>query len=190
MNGRVERNPQYLPVPLGELAPAHVSRRRSHKALRLRAAVTVTTVGVIAGVIGVALLGFTAPVTAYLAGNRVEIGTMTLTRVGPVGTTGAVLYQGDASYVLSERGDGTASAAAAWTDGGRLVSGACTMRPGGRLIIDECTFDTGNGVVSAIDVLNTTTGGGWQRTYGDGVRVVIDVPRDGAAVPVPFPLGR
>jgi hypothetical protein len=147
-------------------------------------------VGIVATAAGVGLAFLKPTVTAYLDGNHIHIGAMTLTRVGTTLSTGAVLYDGAASYVLAERRDGSASAASSWMSGDTLMSGVCSMRAAGVLLTDECTFQTESGVETSVDVLNTSDGLGWQRTYGDGVRVVITVPSDGAVVPVPFPIGR
>ncbi len=64
------------------------------------------------------------------------------------------------------------------------------MRRDGALLVDECAFTSDDARFTSIDVLDPARGAGWQRTYGDGARVTIAVASDGAAVPVPFPIGR
>jgi hypothetical protein len=71
-----------------------------------------------------------------------------------------------------------------------LAAGVCHLHSAAARLIDECTFDISAGRLTSVDVLDLSSGAQWQRTYDDGVRVTIGVAPDGAAVPVPFPIGR
>jgi hypothetical protein len=114
---------------------------------------------------------------------------MVLHLVGPIGGTQSALYGGDASYLLAEGSNGSAVAAASWVSPGGLSAGVCHLRSDTTRLIDECTFDLNAGRLTSVDVLDLSRGAQWLRTYDDGVRLTIAVLPDGAAVPVPFPIG-
>jgi hypothetical protein len=115
---------------------------------------------------------------------------MVLSAMGTIPGSSIALYGGDASFALIERRDGSARAAAAWISSGVLSSGTCDLQRKGERLIDDCTFSGAHGEITSVDVLDLAAGNGWQRIYADGVRVTIAVPPNGAAVPVPFPIGR
>ncbi len=186
----IDRDAQALPVPLGDARPVRVVRRGGRRALRHRSEAVLTMLGCLAAIAGVVLLCTPAPVSAYLSGDRIHIGAMTLTQIAPAARAGTRLYGGDASYALSEPGDGTARAAAAWTQGGVMRTATCNLRSEPLRLIDECTFDTGSSALTSVDVLDLRGGSTWRRTYADGRQVDISVSSDGAAVPVAFPIGR
>jgi hypothetical protein len=186
----IDRDAQALPVPLGDGTPVRVVRRRRRRILRRHWETVATMVGCLAGVAGAALLLAPAPVSAYLGGDRLHVGAMTLVQVGPGAGGSTLLYGGGASYALSEPGDGTARAVAAWMESGVMRTATCNLRSEPLRLIDECTFDVGSGEQTSVDVLDMRGGSTWQRTYSDGRRVDISVSSDGAAVPVPFPIGR
>lgn len=183
----IDRDPQVVPIPLGSTNPVHLARRRVRRPLRTHGPSLLTTCGLLAAVAGVVLLCLPSPTEAYLDGNAVHIGAMTLTEVGPGAVPGSTVYSGEASYVLLERLPGSPQASASWTAHGVVMSAHCSIHVDHARVVDECSF-AAQGVTS-IDVLQLA-GSKWQRTYSDGVRVSIDVPNKGAAVPVPFPLGR
>ncbi len=187
--GLIDRDAQALPVPLGDGTPVRVVRRRRRRLLRAHGEAVATMVGCLAAVVGAVLLLAPARVAAYLGGDLVHVGAMTLAQVGPGVAHGAQLYEGDASFALSEPGNGTARAAAAWLEGGVVHTATCTLRSEPARLVDECTFNIGSGELTSVDILDLRAGSTWQRTYGDGRRVDIAVPPDGAAVPVPFPIG-
>jgi hypothetical protein len=185
----IDRDAQALPVPLGDGAPVRVLRRRRRRLLRTHGEDVATLVGCLAAVVGALLLLTPAPVAAYVGGDLVHVGAMTLAPVGPSIAHGVQLYGGHASFVLSEPGDGTARAAAVWLEGDVVHTGTCTLRAEPARLVDECTFDIGSGELTSVDSFDLHAGSTWQRTYDDGRRVDIVVPPDGAAVPVPFPIG-
>lgn len=186
----IDRDAQALPIPLGDARPVRVVRRGRRRVLRRQGDAVATAVGCLAAVAGAALLIAPAPMSAYFGGGRIHVGAMTLAQVAPPGSAGRLLYGGDASYALSEPGNGTARAASAWTEGGVMRTGTCTLRTELVRLIDECTFDTGTGALTSVDVLDLREGSTWRRTYADGRQVDINVPADGAAVPIAFPIGR
>lgn len=188
--GVIDRHPQNLPVPLGGDAPVRGQRRRRRRAVRTRVRFLVAGAGLTFAAVGLALLALPPSTAVYLVGDRVEVGSMVLREVGPIGGAHALLYTGDASYVLAEPGDGSAMASATWGSSGVTLSGVCTMHPVKARLIDECTFIVGTGRLTSVDVLDPATGPRWQRTYDDGARASIVVSPGGAAIPVPFPIGR
>ncbi|MEO8898932.1 MAG: hypothetical protein ABI352_09145 [Candidatus Dormibacter sp.] len=186
----IDRDAQALPVPLGSgSTPVRVARRQRRRILRAHRPAVATIVGCLCAATGGVLLVAPSPQSAYLSGDHVHIGAMTLADVGRMGPAGAVLYGGDASYTLSESGKGTARAAAAWTKDGVVHTATCNLRSDSLRLIAECTFDAGSSELTSLDVLDIRDGSTWRRTYGDGRQVDIAVPPDGAAVPVPFPIG-
>jgi hypothetical protein len=136
---------------------------------------------------GLALLASPPPAAVYLFGDHLQVGDTILHPVRQIGGAQTTLYGGDASYVLDERGGGSATGWASWVASGRLSAGVCHLRTATARLIDECTFDVAAGRRSSVDVLDLSSGALWLRTYDDGVRVTIAVPPDGAAVP--FPIG-
>jgi hypothetical protein len=185
----IDRNPQHLPVPLGDSAPVRVQRRRRRRVIRAHLRTLVLLAGIGCAAAGLALLASAPPPAVYLFGDHLQVGDTTLRPMGRIGGAQTTLYGGDASYVLDERRGGSATGAASWVASGRLSAGVCHLRTAPARLIDECTFDVGAGRLSSVDVLDVSSGAPWLRTYDDGVRVSIAVPSDGAAVPVPFPIG-
>jgi hypothetical protein len=187
----IDRQPQNLPVPLGGMTPLRVTRSRFRRRPRVAPSTVCVAVGLASAAAGTALLLAPAPVAVSLQGERLQVGGMTLTAVGSPRASGPVLFFGGASYVLIEHNDRTATAAAVWTSGGVTSSGVCHLHPQGDRLIDECSVTSSSGAaLTAVDLLDPARGSAWQRTYSDGSRVTIAVPPDGAAVPVPFPIGR
>jgi len=185
----IDRATQNLPVPIGGVAPVRVNRRRRRRVLRGCARAVASAVGLAAAVAGAVMVVAPKTDSATLVGHQVEIGGMALLEVGPLPSGQGVLYGGAASFVLSQHTDGSAVAAASWRSLGSRSSGICHVIAPGRTLIDECTFDVPGGTLTSVDVLDPASGGAWQRTYGDGVRVSIAVSTAGTVIPVPFPIG-
>jgi hypothetical protein len=185
----IDRDPQNLPVPVGGMTPVRIHRARGHRPVGVSIAPIAMGAGFAAAAAGAALLLFQAPVQVSLLGGHVQVGSMVLSQISS-SSAGMSVYGGDASYALFEPGDGSARAAASWASDRGVWSGLCRMRAQGGLRVEECSFHTPTGTVTSVDVLDPAVASGWQRTYGDGVRVRIAIPPDGAAVPVPFPVGR
>ena len=186
----IDRAPQNLPVPLGGMAPVRVNPPRRARVPRLGLTTLLIGAGAVSGAVGLGLLAATPSVSVSLVGDRLEVGGMVLTAVGPTVESHATLYSGDASYVLAEHSDGTAAAAAAWALGGARSTGLCSLHRDGVRLIDECVFALGGARLTSVDVLDPALGSTWQRTYSDGGRVTIGVAAQGGAVPVAFPIGR
>lgn len=148
----------------------------------------VLCVAALCGVIGLGMLVAPQTVAVSLFGDHLEVGGMTLREVAPAAQLRR--FAGEASYVLAERGHGTATAAAAWTSAGTQSHGLCALQPQGVLLVEECSFVLGVQHLSSVDVLDPAGGSAWQRTYSDGTRATIEVAANGAAAPVPFPVGR
>jgi hypothetical protein len=184
----IDRHPQHLPVPLGGSAPVRVQRPRRRRPIRAHLPTVVLLAGIGCAAGGLAQLA-SPPTAVYLLGDHIQVGSMVLHLVGPIGGAQATLYGGDASYVLNEPNNGSAIAAASWVASGRVSGGVCHLRSAAARLIDECTFDLRAGRLTSVDVLDLSTGSHWLRTYADGVRVTFAVSPDGAAVPVPFPIG-
>ncbi len=186
----VNRDRQNLPVPLGGMWPVRVVAMRRRHGLHVDRRRIGFGLGAASGAAGLALLLTPAPVAVSLIGDRLEVGGMVLTAAAQPAPRQAVRFGGDASYVLLERSDGSASAAASWVSGGTTSTGVCTLRPEGVRLVETCSFVSGATRSTAVDVLDPAVGPLWQRTFGDGVRATIAVSPDGSAVPVPFPIGR
>jgi hypothetical protein len=186
--GVIDRDPQNLPVPLGGMAPVRSMPNRRHRRLRVHEAAVLSALGATAAVVGLILLLIPSPVAVSLFGDRVDVGAMVLKEAGS--GPGVWRYEGEASYVLAEHADGSASAAAAWMSSGSRSSGVCALRRAGTRLLDECAFTSSGGRLTSVDLLDPATGSVWLRTYADGTRVTIAVSPDGGAVPVPFPIGR
>ncbi|MBJ7594270.1 MAG: hypothetical protein JF886_05290 [Candidatus Dormibacteraeota bacterium] len=149
----------------------------------------VLAVGALCGVAGLLVLFAPQTVAVSLFGDRLQVGGMALREVSPPSAP-LRRFAGDASYVLAERGHGTARAAAAWTSAGVQSHGLCTLQPQGQLLVEECSFVIGVQHLTSVDILDPASGSAWQRTYSDGTRVTIAVAPNGAAAPIPFPVGR
>ncbi|MHB8718867.1 MAG: hypothetical protein ACYDAC_08260 [Candidatus Dormibacteria bacterium] len=182
--GVIERSPQTLPVPLGDMAPAHApSPRRG--ALRSKRNGWLTGASALAmGVAGLVLLATAPGTSVYVAGGRLHVGATTLRLVSE--TPGASLYSGDAVYQLTVSAGGEVSARARWRDGGRVVSADCAQTLPGGVPTVRCVYTSGS--PASTDVFDARTGV-WHRRYDDGVGADIAVPPGGVAVPVAFPIG-
>ena len=183
-------NRQYVPVPLGGLAPGHRPRKRTGIMASRVQSFALAGGGVILGAIG-ALITVSAPaVEVYGDDSAVHIGSNVLTRTGGADQPGARLYVGSAAMEIIPVAAKTWSAAAVTTLDGVAVSGHCVFHSDGGSRADElCTFVIAGRTVSASDQY-AASDRRWTRTYGDGGHVQIGVPEGGGVVPIPIPLGR
>lgn len=193
----IDRDPQHLPVPIGGEAPVHRIRPPRRRLIRRHGPAMLTVLAALAAAAGVALLVLPVRVDAFLDADGIHVGATTLHvartfagRPAATGQTMTVYGGGDAWYALVEPGDGSAHAAAIWSAGGTTTMATCDLHRNGQRIVDECSFTIGSSHLTCVDVLAAADGPTWRRTYADGTRVEIDVPPDGAAVPVAFPVGR
>jgi hypothetical protein len=160
---------QRLPLPVGSPHPVRSVRRGPRARLRPGA-----LLGLLAASAGAAL-GATQPaVTVGMDGGAYRVGEVTLT------ARGGGVYAGPEGAVVV---DGPRAAASTRLHGMRMV-GSCRLDADARG--ERCTFDLGGAALTARDRL---AGGGWDRRYGDGATVRIEL-RGGRPVPVPIALGR
>lgn len=173
------------------MAPVRRQRPRPRRSLSWLARPLASIAVSCCATVGAVLALLPTTVTASLRDGDVQVGSMVLEETGSTPGSGARMYGGAASYALIERGDGSARAAAAWVaPGGRAASGVCDLRRDGARLLEDCSFTGSQGSITCVDVLDPAQGSVWQRTYADGARVTIAVAPDGAAIPVPFPIGR
>ncbi len=192
--GLIDRDPQLLPVPLGDLrprrqarsvpAPLRVWRRHSFEIL--------ATWGLLLAV-AAAVVTVTRPALAvYLEGDTVHIGSLTLSH--PPDNDGLAegrLYTGPATLLMVSRPGGGVVASAVTFLGGERVTGVCTLGPPAATEITEsCALHIGGRSVSCEDVLRFEAPGSWQRACNDGQRLTVSVPAGAVVMPMPFPLGR
>jgi len=194
-NDLIDRDPQNLSIPLGGFAPVR-QRRRSPtmvKFWRRNAAGIVSIAGLALAAAG-ALISITQPpVPVYLRAGSVHVGSAVLTH--PADNAGqqapAQAYTGSAVMILVVNADGSAKASAVTDARGKVTSGACLMAPPSEDSVTEtCSFTVGSEKLTSSDVLDLHRSGQWTRTYSDGTTVAIGVPNAGAAIPVPFAIGR
>jgi hypothetical protein len=148
----------------------------------------VSALGLAAAAAGLLVLGLRGPVAVFATGGTLHVGSSVLTIERSTATTS--LYNGDAAYLLSVRGDGAVVGSAAWTDGSHDGSGTCVMREQASHVVESCWFDAAGARTTSVDSYALVTPGEWNRTYADGRQVTIAVPAGGGLVPVPFPIGR
>jgi len=139
------------------------------------------------------MLGLSAGIA--LAAVRIA----TLPPAVPVYVDRAGYHVGDRLLTRQDHGVFVGDAAVAIVpDGGLVWAGASTMYHGvhttGHCVMtgstEVCVFSMGTVLLSAEDHLVQEWGHAvWERAYADGSSVRIPIPT-GAAVPVPFPLGR
>jgi len=187
----IDRNPQNLGVPLGgfDVVRKHGRIRPGRKWWRAQGATVVAVAGVAAAVGGGVLSATQPPVQVGRqgSGNGIRVGDAVLLPAGPnvYGTPP------DPVLIIVPQPNGTTTAAASGYVDGQRVTGNCLMHQLGNVINEACTFTIGAGMpVTAVDSLDVTGGGLWHRRYSDGTTVTIQVPPNGAVVPVPFPIGR
>lgn len=189
----IDRHPQYLPVPLGDLRPVR-RRQRRHLLGRLwrrHLAETVAACGVLLAATA-ALLAISRPAdSVYLEGDRVHVDGVTL--VHPAGNAGVVagrVYQGPATLVLIPFRGGAVTASAVTFIHGEKVTGVCRLDPpSSGEIAESCELRMGRTAIDCRDTMPLSTPGTWSRRCSDGKRLSITVPSGTAVVPMPFPLG-
>lgn len=192
--GLIDRDPQLLPVPLGDLRPRR--RARSVAApLRLwrRHSYEILAAGGLLLAVTAAVVTLTRPALAvYLQGDLVHIGSLTLSHPRDNGGLAeGRLYTGPATLLLVARADGALVASGVTFLGGQRVTGVCTLGPAAATEITEsCALHIGGRSVTCADALRFDTPGSWERTCSDGQRLTIAVPAGAAVIPMPFPLGR
>jgi hypothetical protein len=168
---------QRLPLPVG--SPHAVrGRGRVFRGGAPDARTLLTVAGMAAAVAGAALTALPSTASAGLDGGGYRVGDVRLVARGQGVYTGP-----EAALVLVEESGAARAGASTHVNGERMVSG-CRMPAGGRS--EQCWFQIGERTLLAEDRLQ---GGGWERLYGDGQHVRIELT-SGRPLPVPFPVGR
>jgi hypothetical protein len=169
-------------LPIGAVTSPHAVRvRRLPVRLPrlLRPHVVLTLAGVAAATAGAVVSALPGPVTVRSSAAAYEIGGTRLTAVSPG------VYEGsDGAAVVLSHAPGVTRAGASAGLGGAHMTGSCDLPDGART--ESCRFTLGGRPMSAVD---TWTGSGWHRRYGDGRSVDIAVA-GGRPVPVPIAVGR
>ncbi len=189
----VDRKPQYLPLPLGGLKPAHRAKRTrpASRWWRRHRAELVAGCGVLLAASAAVLSLFRPPASVYLEGDHVYVDGITLLHpASNGGVVSGLLYEGAATLLIIPGADGEVMASAVTFLHGEKVTGVCRLAPpaGGR-IAERCQLQIGPTSVDCRDSMLLQTSGTWQRRCSDGKRLSIAVPTGGALVPMPFPLG-
>jgi hypothetical protein len=168
---------QRLPLPVG--SPHAVrQRRRVFRGGRPLERTVLTVAGVGAALAGAVLTAVPPTVVVGLDASGYRVGDVVLEAQGQ-----GVYASPEAAVVLVQNGDTARAGASTHLNGERMLGG-CRMPPGGRS--ERCWFQVDGRTLSAVDTLRD---GGWERRYGDGQQVRIQL-REGRPLPVPFPIGR
>ncbi len=191
--GLIDRHPQLLPVPLGDLRPRRVRSAQSRLRLWRRHSFEILATGGLLLAIAAAAVTLMRPALAvYLEGDTVHIDGLTLSHPRDNGgLADGRLYTGPATLLLVPRPGGAVVASAATFMGGQRATGVCSFGPPAATEITEsCALHIGSRSVTCDDALHFETPGSWERVCSDGLRVAVSVPAGTAAIPMPFPLGR
>jgi len=190
-DGGMERSAQYLPLPLGDFAPARGRRAplRASAIVARRCAEIVVTASVVAALIGVGLALTKPPMQVFAGARTVTIGGDALAYRGSDAISGSRLFVGDAALIIDPiTADGQRAAAVTFVRGVH-TTGVCHLDRIRGLVTEECTFTLGAKHFSATDVFDGRASR-WHRVYSDGARAVIAVPTGSQLIPLPFLVGR
>jgi hypothetical protein len=189
----IDRNPQNLPMPVGDFDVYHKSHRPSEfrKWVRLRTPTLMVSLGLAGAIAGAFLTVSQPPTPVYLEDGNIHVAGNVL-RPLSTGSGDPTTFTGNGAAVLHENADGSASAGGSTVYRGTIFTGSCRMQTLSTIITDKCSFSLGGTPVSATDTydLGPTGDHNWHRQYSDGKSTLISVPPNGAVIPVPFPVGR
>jgi hypothetical protein len=169
-------------LPIGAVNSPHAVRVRrtpSARLPRVRLYLVLSLLGVAAAVAGAVVSALPGPVPVEETNDSYVIGGSRLTAIAP----GVFRGSGGAALVVVHQDGDTRAGASAGLDGAHMT-GTCRLVDGART--ESCSFMLNGAPLAALD---TWTGGGWHRRYGDGRTVDIAVA-GGRPVPVPFAIGR
>jgi hypothetical protein len=186
----LERDEQYLPIPLRSLSPAH-ARTPWHVSYWRRHSIGIMIGCGLASLASAMWLTFTVPpIDVYSDSTDVHIGASLLTERSPSPILGYTLYVGDAALLVQRSAGLTEAAMGAGISGGRQVDGRCvlTRQPAG-IDTETCTFAVAGQRLGSHDIFDPVRHE-WRRTYSDGMSVEFHVPTTGSLIPIPLPLGR
>jgi hypothetical protein len=192
--GVIDRDPQHLPVPIGDLRP----RRQARTTLaplrlwRRRGSELVAAAGLLLVVAAAVVTVTRPPLSVYLEGDIVHVAGFTLSHPAHNGgLTDGRLYTGPATLLMVDRPDGAVIASAVTYLDGERVTGVCNFGPPtAALVAERCILHIGSEAVTCEDVLRFSAQGSWQRRCSDGQVLTVTVPAGGEVIPMPFPLGR
>jgi len=192
--GLIDRDPQHLPVPLGDLRPRRQARGAAAptRFWRRRNSEIVAAVGMLLAIAAAVVTVTRPPLSVYLEGDTVHVGGLALThQAGNGGLTEGSLFTGPATLLMVTRSDGSVVASAVTFLAGRRVTGVCHFGPPGATeIMEHCELHIGGASVTCDDTLRFDAPGSWQRRCSDGQALTVSVPDGTDVIPMPFPLGR
>jgi len=194
MAGRIDRDAQHLPVPIGDLRPRR-HRRTTPAALRLwrrRGSELAAAVGLLLAVAAAVVTVTRPPLSVYLEDNAVHVAGLTLSHpMDNGGLTDGHLFTGPATLLMVDRPHGAVVASAVTYLRGARVTGVCDFGPPTTTeVAERCILQIGSVSVTCEDALRFEGQGSWQRSCSDGQRLTVTVPAGAVVIPMPFPLGR
>jgi len=180
---------QYLPIPLGGMAPTHAHVRPILRLWSRHRLPACTGVGLLLSALGTWLLLARAPAEIYADGHVVYFAGSKLTqRVGASGSSTRE-FIGDIALVVRTRTDGLIRASAVARLDGQAASGICDLNMRAVRPIEACEFHLGARTLTSVDVYDARDRL-WRRRYSDGHSEAFRVPAGSALIPVALPLGR
>jgi len=190
----IDRDPQHLPVPIGDLRPRR--KPRTTPALirlwRRRGFELLAVVGLLLAVAAAVVTVTRPPLSVYLEGETVHVAGLTLSHpANNGGLTQGRLYTGPATLLMIGRPHGAMVASAVTYLKGERVTGVCDFGPPtATAVAERCVLQIGSASVTCADALRFAEQGSWQRRCSDGQVLTVAVPSGAEAIPMPFPLGR
>lgn len=197
----INRNPQNIPLPVGDLRIVRRTTRMSPfvRWIRHQAPDIAAVVGILMAGAGALIVLVPNPVPVYGNGGTVVVGNetlslatqnATLTTYGG-GSTAAITIDDQSSQVVAS-GSATVSGT---KETGRCVMTGVQQNTGTIVdpqplqpIQENCSFVIGGRSLQSTDNYNEASHQ-WDRNYSDGSTTFIAVDPDGVVIPVPFPVG-
>ncbi len=185
----VDRHPQHIPLPIGDLRVVRRDYRMSPLYRRFRNDLPnyLALLGVALALAGAVLVVASLTPAVYEENGIVHVGSMVL----PPAAAGSAVYDYGGgnlpALALDYEGPQTVGAMNE-TVGGVVETGRCVMTVSGSAVSATCAFTIGKTRFTSEDSYSLQQQA-WLRTYSNGETAVIPVPADGTAIPVPFPVG-
>ena len=192
--GRIDRDPQHLPVPIGDLRPRRQPRTTpaALRRWRRRGSELVAAAGLLLAAAAAVGTVTRPPLSVYLEDNTVHVAGLTLSHpVNNGGLTDGHLYTGPATLLIVDRPDGALVASAVTYLEGERVTGVCDFGPPTTTeVAERCVLQIGSTSVTCEDALRFEGQENWQRRCSDGQVLTVTVLAGAEVIPMPFPLGR
>ena len=192
--GVIDRDPQHLPVPIGDLRPRRQPRttRAPMRLLRRRGSELFAAAGLLLAVAAAVVTVTRPPLSVYLEGDTVHVAGLSLSHPADNGgLTDGRLYTGPATLLMVDRPGGAVIASAVTYLEGERVTGVCDFGPPTTTeVAERCVLHIGSAAVTCEDALRFEGQGSWERSCSDGQVLTVTVPSGGEVIPMPFPLGR